>query len=107
MENRLRSLTENLIRKQTEIEALTSEKNSLYLQLETEKGKVSVRKKQEKKIVFAFRVFVMRFSFIFLIPLFFYIFSTRISTRKSKYQLNKPHSMMLKIVSYLVGFILF
>ncbi|KJE92018.1 hypothetical protein CAOG_009625 [Capsaspora owczarzaki ATCC 30864] len=39
LENRLRTLTENLIRKQTEIETLMSEKNSLHLQLETERNK--------------------------------------------------------------------
>ncbi|KXJ05641.1 golgin subfamily A member 5, partial [Exaiptasia diaphana] len=34
LENRVRALTENLIQKQTMIEALSTEKNSLVLQLE-------------------------------------------------------------------------
>ena len=34
LENRVRALTENLIQKQTLIEALSTEKNSLVLQLE-------------------------------------------------------------------------
>ena len=40
LENRLRALTDSLLNKQSQIEVLSTERNSLVIQLEAEKRKV-------------------------------------------------------------------